>query len=119
MDPQLIRITIELPQGSEVQASGGTADGTARDVDVSAASSAIDAGPPPAALVAKLGDPETPTASVAVATVTSKGSSTDAIDAGSFPARLAAEMESEGPRHPLGHPEIGTQASVLGRESRN
>jgi hypothetical protein len=119
MDPQLIRITIELPQGSEVQASGGTTDGTVRDVDPAPASRAIDAGPPPAALVATLGDPERPTASVALATVTDKGSSSDAIDAGSFPARLAAEMESEGPRHPMGHPEIGTQASVLGRESRN
>ena len=119
MDPQNIRITIEVPQGADVEASGGTKGDNARDEDVARASRAIDAGPPNAALVATLGDPEVSTASVAVANATSRGSSSDAIDAGSFPARLATEMESEGPRHPFGHPEIGTQASVLGRESRN
>ena len=122
MDPQTIRITIELPQGAEVQGPGASGDATKRS-DTSAPSDAIDGGSPSAALVATLGDPETPSATPATVDATSRVASGDAIDAGSFPDRLATEMEAEGPRHPLGHPDIGILAmgtsSDLDRASRN
>jgi hypothetical protein len=122
MDPHTIRITIELPQGADVQASGGATVDTARGAAVSATSGAIDAGPPPAALVAALGEAATPTTLETMTDPTMGGASNDAINAGAFPAGLATEMEAEGPRHPFGHPETGiapTISAVLGPESRN
>ena len=59
--------------------------------------------------------------SPATVDATSRTASDDAIDAGSFPDRLAIEMEAEGPRHPFGHPDIGVlvmgTSSDLDRES--
>ena len=109
MDPQTIRITIELPQGAEVQGPGASGDATKRP-ETSTPSDAIDGGSPPAALVETLGDPEVPSASPATVDATDRVASGDAIDAGSFPDRLASEMEAEGPRHPFGHPDIGILA---------
>jgi hypothetical protein len=123
MDPQTIRISIELPDGTALQVSGGAASSSAGGSDVSATSGAIDAGSPPEALLAALGDPETVTVGGAAADVTTDGSFGDAIDAGSFPAGLAMEMEAEGPRHPMARLEATVPATpmspVFSRESRN
>jgi hypothetical protein len=122
MEPQAIRITIELPQGAEVQTADGMTGDLARGAGVSATSRAIDAGAPPAALLEALGDPATSTTVVEATDATTRGLSDEAIDAGSFPTRLAAEMEAQGPRHPFGHPDTGTATAmspVLSRESRN
>ncbi len=122
MDPQAIRITIELPQGVDVQASGGTTGGTVTGTDRAAASGGIDAGSPPAALVAALGDPAPPTAQAARTDPTVGGPAGEALDAGSFPARLAADMEAAGPRHPFDDPATGmatAMSPILDRESRN
>jgi hypothetical protein len=122
MDSQTIRITIEVPNGADVQASTAVTGDVGTGVETAAAG-AIDAGPPPMALLATLGDPEAPVAIAPSIEGTSRVTAGDAIDAGSFPAGLAMEMESEGPRHPLRHPEIGILASatspVLDRQSRN
>jgi hypothetical protein len=122
MDTQAIRITIELPQAAEIQTSSGAISSTATGVGAAGAAGAIDAGPPPPSLLVTLGDPEVPLTQAAV-TDHRTVASTDAIDAGSFPAGLAMEMEAKGPRHPLGHPEIGMLATgtspILSREARN
>jgi len=119
MDRQAIRITIELPQGAAVQASGDVTGSTAGGVDEPAPSVAIDAGPPPSALVAALGDPGPLPTHGAGEVATAGVSSGDAIDAGAFPTRLANAMEVAGPRSPFGHPETGMIAAVLSPESRN
>jgi hypothetical protein len=122
MDPQVIRITIELPQTADLQTTSGATGGAATGVGSSGTAEAIDAGSPPAALLMTLGDPEVP-ATKAVKTDAWTVASGDAINAGSFPAHLAVEMEAAGPRHPLGHPEIGMLATgtspILSREARN
>jgi len=122
MDPQVIRITIELPQGADLQTTSGATGGAAFGVGSSGSAEAIDAGSPPAALLGTLGDPEIPLTQAAT-TDERTVASADAINAGSFPAQLAVEMEAAGPRHPLGHPEIGMLASgtspILSREARN
>jgi hypothetical protein len=126
MDPQAIRISIDLPDGTAVQVSGGAASATAGGSDLSASSAAIDAGPPAEALLAALGDPETASLTGSAVEVTTDGSSDDAagaINAGSFPAGLAMEMEAEGPRHPMARLETRMPATpmspVFSRESRN
>ncbi len=122
MDSQTIRITIEVPNGADVQASTGVTGDVGKGIETAAAG-AIDAGPPPTALLATLGDPEAPVAIAPSIEGTSRVAAGDAIDAGSFPARLAMQMEAEGPRHPLRDPRMGTLASalspVLDQHSRN
>lgn len=122
MDPQAIRITIELPQGADVQASGGASGDTATGSGLTARSRAIDAGQPPAALLEALGDPATPTVAAAPTDATAAAPPGEDVNAGSFPTRLASAMEAAGPRHPFGHPETGTATAmslILDRESRN
>lgn len=119
MEPQAIRVTIELPQGTDVQTSVGATGETAGPGG--SAHGGIDAGPPPSALVAALGDPHGPAATEATDTMTGSPSG-EAISAGAFPERLATAMEAEGPRHPFGSPDSGlatTMAPILGPESRN
>ena len=54
MENRAIRITIELPTGTGVEASGATTD-EALSLDEYASTAAIDAGPPAPALVAASG----------------------------------------------------------------
>jgi hypothetical protein len=119
MDTQKIRISIELPTGTGVEVSGGTTD----DLAVTGSTAPIDAGPPAPALVAALGDPDDPAPlAVSIEGVTAAATS-GPIDAGAFPAELAADMEAEGPRQP-GAGRDGTRGTsamspMIGRENRN
>ena len=119
METPKIRISIELPTGTGVEVSGATTD----DPAVTRSTAAIDAGPPAPALVAALGDPDDPAPlAMSIAGVTAVTTS-GPIDAGAFPAQLAADMEAEGPRQP-GVGRDGTRgtsamAPTIGRERRN
>jgi hypothetical protein len=123
MDPQTIRLSIELPDGATLQVSGAGTSGSAGGSDVSASSIAIDAGPPAPALLAALGDPKPVTVPGLAVDAATDGSSGDDIDAGSFPVGLALEMESEGPRHPMTTTAAGMPVTPMtptyDRESRN
>ena len=123
MDATMIRISIELPTGAGVEVSGGTTDDLAVGRSVTGSTAPIDAGPPAPALVAALGDPEDPAPlAVPIEGVTAAAAS-GPIDAGAFPAQLAADMEAEGPHQPGSHRDgaLGTTAMslVVGPESRN
>ena len=119
----MIRISIELPTGVGVDVSGGTTDETAARRSDTGSTAPIDAGPPAPALVAALGDPDDPAPlAVSIEGVTAAAAS-GPIDAGAFPAQLAADMEAEGPRQP-GAGRDGTRgtsamAPTIGRERRN
>lgn len=123
MDAPKIRISIELPTGVGVEMSGGTTDDSAARRSASNSTAPIDAGPPAPVLVAALGDPDDPALpGVSIGGVAAAATS-GPIDAGAFPAELAADMEAEGPRQP-GAGRDGTQGTsamspTIGRERRN
>ena len=123
MDAPTIRISIELPTGVGVDVSGGTTDETAARRSGTGSSAPIDAGPPAQALVAALGDPEVPGPLAAPIEGVTATTASGPIDAGAFPAQLAADMEAEGPRQPGARRDgpRGTAAMspMVGRESRN
>jgi hypothetical protein len=125
MDEQTTRISIQLADGTAVQVTSGVvASGTTGALAAVSAAGGIDAGSPPPALVAILGDPELGQTVRPSAEPAGRRAAGNAIDAGSFPAALAAEMESEGPRHPLGHQGGGMLATAMmppfvDSESRN
>lgn len=123
MDAPKIRISIELPTGTGVEVSGGTTDETAARGSVTGSTAPIDAGPPAPALVAALGDPEVPAPLAGPIEGVTVAAASGPIDAGAFPAQLAADMEAEGPRQPGARRDgpRGTAAMSpsVGRESRN
>ena len=123
MDPQTIRLSIEVPDGATLHVSSAGTSGSTGGSDVSASSVAIDAGPPAPALLAALGDPKTVTIAGLPVGAATDGSSGDDIDAGPFPVGLALEMESEGPRHPMTTTTAGMPVTPMtptyDRESRN
>jgi hypothetical protein len=123
MEAPTIRISIELPTGVGVDVSGGTTDDVAARRSTTGSTAPIDAGPPAAALVAALGDPEDPAPLATPIEVETAAATGGPIDAGGFPAQLAADMEAEGPRQP-GAGRDGTRGTsamspMVGRESRN
>ena len=132
MDPMTLRISIELPAGTVVDLGTGQAPAAEPGRTNPDRFDPIDAGPPAAAIVEALGDPAVP----ALAADTRAGlgaiggpdgmQSTGrdgAVDAGGFPVELAAAMEAEGPRQPMGSADHarGTTAMspVVSPESRN
>jgi hypothetical protein len=130
MDPMTLRITIELPAGTVVDVGTGTASAASQTIPDR--SGPIDAGPPAAAIVEALGDPDVPAPAADARAGLRAFDGSDgirsiggdgAIDAGGFPIELAAAMEAEGPRQPMSRTEQarGTTAMspVVSPESRN
>jgi hypothetical protein len=121
MESQIVRITIEVPHGAEVRTPGSSS--TTTGSSESAAGAAIDAGSPPMALLAALGDPDKPARVdadiVATGSTVSAASGGGPIDAGGFPAHIADEMDAMGPRHPAGQPGTSVIEALLSPESRN
>ena len=103
--------------------SGGTTDDVAGTRSGTDSTAPIDAGPPAAALVAALGDPEDPAPLATPIEADITAAAGGPIDAGAFPAQLAADMEAEGPRQPGARRDgpLGTSAMspMIGRENRN
>ena len=119
MDAPKIRISIELPTGTGVEVSGGTTNDSA----VTSAAAPIDAGAPAPALVAALGDPDDPAPLAESIVGAIAAAASGPIDAGAFPAQLAADMEAQGPRQP-GAGRDGTRGTsamspLIDRERRN
>jgi hypothetical protein len=132
MDPMTLRISIELPAGTVVDVGTGTGSAAGPGQAIPDRAGPIDAGPPAAAIVAALGDPDVPAPAADARAGMGAFDGPDgmrsiggdgAIDAGGFPVELAAAMEAEGPRQPMGrtgHTRATTALSpVVSPESRN